>query len=167
MSDRPNKSPSPFNSSVETGLRAIVLLSAAYPAKCDLRRLVVYDYLLVHSDDAPGGPISLHPRTPHRSGELLVRRKLIQEGLLLMMSRELAVVDYSDNGISFSATELTSGFLAFLSSDYARDLQELAKWVVKAFAGYTEESLTRFALSHLSEWGGEFLNESSIRLPKG
>jgi hypothetical protein len=167
MPDRLNKAPGPFNSPVETGLRAIVLLSAAYPAKCDLRRLVVYDYLLVHSDDAPGGPISLHPRTPHRSGELLVRRKLIQEGLLLMMSRELAAVDYSGNGIAFCATELTSGFLAYLSSDYARDLQERAKWVVGTFAKFTEESLTQFALSHLNEWGGEFLNESSVRLPKG
>ncbi len=141
MADRPKKPPNPFNSPVETGLRAIVLLSAAYPAKCDLRRLVVYDYLLVHSDDA-GGPESLHPRTPHRSGELLVRRKMIQEGLRMMMSRELVAVEYSDSGILFSATELTRGFIDYLQSDYARDLQERAKWVVETFANYTEESLT-------------------------
>jgi hypothetical protein len=133
MADRPNKAPSPFNSPVETGLRAIVLLAAAYPDKCDLRRLVVYDYLMVHSDDAPGGPNSLHPRTPHRSGELLVRRKLIQEGLVLMMSRELAAVEYSNSGISFRATELTRGFLDYLQSDYARDLQDRANWVVATF----------------------------------
>ncbi|WP_165253624.1 ABC-three component system middle component 2 [Paludisphaera soli] len=167
MAERPDRPPNPFNSPVETGLRAIVLLAADYPAKCDLRRLVVYDYLLVHSDDAPGGPLSLHPRTPHRSGELLVRRKLIQEGLMLMISRELATVEYSDRGVCFSATELTRGFLEYLSSDYARDLQERARWVVATFAEYTDELLTQFALSHLQEWGGEFLNESSLRLPKG
>ena len=144
MADRPKKPPNPFNSPVETGLRAIVLLSAAYPAKCDLRRLVVYDYLLVHSDDA-GGPESLHPRTPHRSGELLVRRKMIQEGLRMMMSRELVAVEYSDSGILF-ATELTCGFIDYLQSDYARDLQERAKWVVETFANYTEETGSRASL---------------------
>lgn len=165
MVDPSTKFPVPFNSPVETGLRAIVLLSAAYPLSCDLRRLVVYDYLMVHSEDA-GGPSSLHPKTPHRSGELLVRRRLLQEGLLLMMSRELAAVEYSDEGIVFHATDLTRGFLEYLQSNYARDLQQRAKWVVDTFSGYTEEALTSFALDHLSDWGGEFLNESTVRLPR-
>lgn len=166
MGKEPRNPVNPFNSAVESGLRALVLLTASSPRDCDLRRLVVYDYLLVHSDDVTGGPSSLHPRTPHRSGELLVRRKMLQEGLLLMISRELVATDYSDEGITFRATELTPGFLGYLRSDYARDLQNRARWVVGTFGSYTDESLTDYAMSHLSEWGGEFVNESLVRHPE-
>ena len=77
---------SAFNSPLETGVRTLALLVAAYPRSRDLHRLVQYDYLTVHSADAAGPP-SLHPPLPLRSGELLVRRGIIERGLLLMMSR--------------------------------------------------------------------------------
>ena len=43
---------SPFNSSVEVGLRALAVLTAYHPAAHGLQRLTVLDYLVVHSDDA-------------------------------------------------------------------------------------------------------------------
>ena len=63
----------PFNSPLETGVRALTVLAESAPAALDLQRLVYFDYLVVHSADA-GGPRSLHPNTPLRNGELLVRR---------------------------------------------------------------------------------------------
>ena len=167
MSKQPVRQPVPFNSPVETGLRMLVLLDAAAPAACDLGRLVVYDYLLVHSDDAPDGPKSLHPRTPHRSGELLVRRQMILDGLLLLVTRELATMTYDENGISYKSTELTSPFLNYLESDYALELRERSKWVADTFGGNTNETLLAFAMNHLNDWGGEFLNESLYYRPEG
>lgn len=163
MAKRKDRNPSPFNSPVETGLRMLVLLEAADPAICDLGRLVVYDYLLVHSDDVPDGPKSLHPRTPHRSGEMLVRRQMIMNGLLLMVSRELATVTYGEQGIGYKSTELTGPFLDHLKSGYARELRQRARWVADTFGGYTNETLVEFAMSHLSDWGGELVNESLLR----
>lgn len=78
----------PFNTPLETGIRSLAILVAAHPVVCDLERLVEMDYLVVHSGDA-GGPDSLHAPLPMRAGELLVRRGLIEKGLLLMMSRGL------------------------------------------------------------------------------
>lgn len=75
----------PFNSAVECGLRSLVILEQAFPRDYDLQRLVFYDYLLVHSGDA-NGPESIHPATPHRSGEVLVKRQILEQGLLLMIS---------------------------------------------------------------------------------
>lgn len=49
------KRASPFNSPLETGVRALSILEAAHPEACDLHRLVELDYLVVHSGDA-GGP---------------------------------------------------------------------------------------------------------------
>ena len=67
-----------FNTPIESGLRMLILLADAAPTGCDLQRLAIYDYLLVHSDDVTGGPPSLHPPSPFRSGELLVRGELLQ-----------------------------------------------------------------------------------------
>ena len=63
-----------FNSPLECGLRAVVLLVECSPQELDIQRLVNYDYLLVHSGDI-NGPPSLHPDSPLRSGELLVKRR--------------------------------------------------------------------------------------------
>ena len=38
--------PSPFNSPMETGVRSLAILHAAYPAAFDLQRLVEMDYLV-------------------------------------------------------------------------------------------------------------------------
>jgi|SRR5258708_6684097 hypothetical protein len=62
-----------FNGSLETGMRAIVVLDAAYPRSFDLAWLTWCDHLVVHTADI-GGPPSLHPDIPQRTGELLVRR---------------------------------------------------------------------------------------------
>ena len=102
---------SPFNSPIECGLRALVLLAASGPAPCDLQRLTFFDYLLVHSGDVPGGPPSIHPPTPLRSGEALVRRQWIEKGLRLMLSRELIQPMFSETGIAYVATSLCRPFL--------------------------------------------------------
>ena len=75
-----------FNSPIETGVRALILLAESYPDQLDLQRLLEFDYILVHTTDVDGPP-SIHPALPLRSGELLVRRHLIERGLMLMMSR--------------------------------------------------------------------------------
>ena len=78
----------PFNGPLETGVRSLAILTAAFPMAMDLQRLVEMDYLVVHSEDARG-PSSLHAPLPLRAGELLVRRGLIESGLKLMVRRGL------------------------------------------------------------------------------
>lgn len=154
--------PRPFNTSLETGLRALYVLSAAHPGKFDLQRLIYYDYLLVHSAD-PEGPPSLHPAVPHRSGEMLVRRQLLTLGLDLMFSKELVVKTFNPSGIVFSASELTDPFLAHLNSPYARRLKQLAEWVHATFKTYADAELSKFMNQHLGRWGAEFNRESVLR----
>src|SRR4051812_31109836 len=118
----------PFNSPLECGLRTLTLLAAAQPSAYDLQRLIFYDYLLVHSGDVPGGPDSIHPATPLRSGEALVRRRWIERGLLLMLSRELVVRTFSDSGIQYAASPLTESFLRYMEEAYTKKLRERATW---------------------------------------
>src|SRR4051794_31120319 len=107
-----------FNSPVESGLRSLILLSEAFPEFYDLQRIIFLDYLLVHSGDAPGGPESIHPGTPNRSGEVLVRRGLIERGLDFLVSRGLVERRYDANGISFGASEYAAPLLDCLRAPY-------------------------------------------------
>lgn len=152
----------PFNSPLECGLRTLVLLDAAHPASCDLQRLVFYDYLLVHSGDVPGGPDSIHPPTPLRSGEALVRRHWIERGLLLMLSRELVTRAFSPQGIIYQASPLTASFLGYMEEPYTKQLRERAQWVIGRFGAYSDHTLIDFFKENLDRWGGEFIREDLL-----
>jgi hypothetical protein len=152
-----------FNSPLECGLRSAVLLAQAFPQKLDIQRLVHYDYLLVHSGDVIGGPPSIHPATPHRSGELLVRRPLIEAGVKLMMSKSVIECEFSTNGISYFAGEWSLFFLDSLKTEYVESIKQRAKWVVKHFAAYKDDDLTVFIRNNWSNWGAEFEFESLVR----
>ena len=56
-----------FNSPIETGVRALILLAESYPDQLDLQRILEFDYIMVHTGDVDGPP-SIHPALPLRSG---------------------------------------------------------------------------------------------------
>lgn len=152
----------PFNSSVECGLRSLIILEHAFPLEYDLQRLVFYDYLLVHSKDA-GGPESIHPATPHRSGEVLVKRKMLEQGLFLMISRNLIRREYDKTGIVFVATDEATPFIDSLSSKYVGMLKQSAEWVIGTFNEYSDKDLEEFFYKNLDRWGGEFEKEALLK----
>jgi len=160
--ETPIKFVSPFNGPVEIGLRALCVLTAAFPATYALQRLVVFDYFLVHSDDIEGGPQGLHPQTPHRGGEILVRRGVIQEGLTLYESRGLLERVYEDGGIFFTATDKSADFLDTLSTEYLTGLRERADWVVDSFGALEDADLDAMVRDRIGTWGAEFSMESVL-----
>lgn len=165
MTDR---QPTPFNSPLETGVRALAILAASFPRAHDLHRLVQYDYLTVHSADADGPP-SLHAALPLRSGELLVRRGLVERGLQLMTSRELIRREANQEGILYGAEERAGPFLDSLRSQYMLDLRERAAWVVRRFDEFSAEGLDALTKRLFQAWTTEFqpvqLNLSADPLP--
>lgn len=52
-----------LNSPLELGIRAVVLLTAAYPRAITTDKLTVMDHFLLHSNDFDGPPAS-PPRFP-------------------------------------------------------------------------------------------------------
>lgn len=147
--------PSPFNSPLETGIRSLAILVAEHPDSCDLERLVEMDYLVVHSGDA-GGPESLHAPLPMRAGELLVRRGLIEKGLLLMMSRNLVQRIPADDGFNFLAGEGASPFLASLTADYSEKLKERARWAVNRFTDIPTAEIRQITHHLFENWSSQF-----------
>jgi len=152
----------PFNGPTEIGLRALAVLTAAFPSGYSLQRLVIFDYLLVHSDDIPGGPAGLHPKTPHRGGELLVRRDELQQGLALYQSRGLVVARYKEEGVFYSATDSSAAFLDVLNAKYVHKLRDRAAWLFESFDSSSDDELQQIANQHAGEWGAEFTLESVL-----
>lgn len=160
--ETPSQFVSPFNGPIEIGLRALCVLTTAFPTAYSLQRLVVFDYFLVHSDDIEGGPAGLHPQTPHRGGEILVRRGVLQDGLTLYESRGLIERVYKDGGIFFAATDRSADFLDTLSTEYLKALRERSDWVVDSFGLLADGELDAMVRERIGTWGAEFSTESVL-----
>jgi hypothetical protein len=148
-----------YDSPVECALRLLYLLCESAPDGCDLQRLVIYDYMLVHSSDV-GGPPSLHPASPFRSGELLVRRGTLSAGLRLLQRKGLVEQTFGLDGIRFRRKESAVAFLRYLESAYARNCAEIARWIGSTFSDQSAEQLQTFADQNLGRWGAEFSYEA-------
>jgi hypothetical protein len=133
----------------------VVVLEAAYPRALDLRRLTWFDHLVVHTADA-GGPASLHPSLPERTGELLVRRRLVEESVTLMRRLHLVDAVADGSGLAFRAAEEAPAFVGLMRTTYALALKERAAWLVSEFADLSTEELASRIESKLNRWAIEF-----------
>ena len=151
--------PELFNSPLETGVRAVVVLDAVFPRALDLGYLTWCDHLVVHTADI-GGPESLHPDIPQRTGELLVRRRLVETGVSLM--RRLHMIDavIGETGIRFRASEESSAFVEALRSKYSRELQVRAAWLATYLATRSNEELSALITDRIGRWAVEFQGEA-------
>ncbi|HEX3998803.1 MAG TPA: ABC-three component system middle component 2 [Pirellulales bacterium] len=147
-----------LNSPLEVALRTLIILSKLQNG-ADLQRLAIYDYVLLHSGDIENGPASLHPATPIRTSELLVRRGMIDRGLTLLESRGLVQRSYREDGIAFIASQLASPFLLYFESEYAKQCGEVAGWISATFDAMSAEDLQEFIQSRVGKWGVEFTDE--------
>ncbi len=153
---------SPFNSPLEVGLRSATILLHMYPNSVDLQTLVELDYLVLHSADA-GGPESLHTPLPYRSGELLVRRGVIESGLMLFIGRGLIERVISSTGFEFLASDSTFPFINSLNSKYIKKLQERADWATSQFNNSEKIDFKKLTKIAASNWSSQFQTMENIK----
>lgn len=152
---------SAFNTPLEAGIRAMSVLLPAFPEKYDIQKLVTFDHLIIHTGDV-GGPESLHPNLPLRSTEILVRRSLVEKGLLLMVSRGLVERIIEPSGIYYRAGEMTEPIFMNFDAPYLKALRNRGAWVVQMF-GELNESLLRETMSrYFAQWLQEFQTTQHI-----
>ena len=152
-----------FNSQLETGIRALVVLNAAHPMMFDLSQMTWFDHLVVHTADI-GGPESLHPDLPHRSGELLVRRTIIEQGLTLMRRLHLVDIVTDDDGILYQASDEAYSFVELMRSPYARNLKDRAEWLAKNICTMGTASIKELVSEKIGRWDLEFHSDKySVR----
>jgi hypothetical protein len=149
-----------FNSPMETGVRATIVLDAVYPRAFDLARVTWLDHLVVHTADI-GGPPSLHPDIPQRTGELLVRRRLVEEGLNMMRRLHLIHSQVADSGIVYQASEEATAFADSLRTRYGRELRSRAAWLASFVQERTDEEIEILINERIGRWAVEFHGEGS------
>lgn len=167
-----NQAPSLFNSPLETGLRALIVLEAMYPRPCDLMEMTWFDHLVVHTSDFEGEGVcsSLHPDLPNRAGEMLVRRSLVETSLNLMQRFHLVDVKHTDDGVHFLASDAAPSFLGMLQASYTASLRERANWLASRLRAKTSAEIQSLVTDRIGRWTAEFqtgqdgvlLRESSV-----
>jgi hypothetical protein len=145
-----------FNSAIETGVRALCILVIDLSNKFDIQQLLALDHIVVHSGDIKNAPPSLHPNILQRSGELLVRRPLVENGLSLMESKRLVEKVIISEGFYYRATELASVFIESLTNEYIKELNKRAEWAVKMYTDYGEKLFSEIFNSAFDRWREEF-----------
>lgn len=124
-----------FNSQIETGLRSLCILTSAPDIEFDLQMLVAFDYLVVHAGDFDKQQRSIHPSVMAKTGELLVRRRLIEQGLLLLEHKDLIKKLALEKGFFFQATDFSQIFMNSLTNSYIKHQLINARWAVNKFSG--------------------------------
>jgi hypothetical protein len=153
----------PFNSTLETGIRALVVLEAFYPRRCDLMELTWLDHVVVHTGDFDGNdvPESLHPDLPNRAGELLVRRQLVERSLRMMQHMHLVNVFDTESGVFFGASEEAPSYLSLLQAPYSLALKHRAKWVADRFSGMDTDQIKLLIERRIGRWTAEFRTDDA------
>jgi hypothetical protein len=137
-----------FNTPIETGMRALCLLRSAFPNDVSIDRLAVLDHVVVHTGDF-GGPESLHPPSPLRVAEPLVRRELVRRGLQLLKARGLVAEVICENGLLWRAADAADPFVECFGTEYNTRLRDCAQWTWSRFGSFSESDLAKFFGDHV------------------
>ncbi|MBT1597274.1 ABC-three component system middle component 2 [Curtobacterium flaccumfaciens] len=144
-----------LNSPLEVGVRVVALLTALYPGRADIARIVLLDHVILHSGDF-AGQSSLHPETPGRVGELGVKRELIRDGIILMGARGLIARDMTTAGIYYSAAEDANPFLESIDAEYLVELRARCVWAASTFGVLGDDEIRMRLSAVFGSWSEEF-----------
>lgn len=148
----------PLNSPLEVGLRAVIVLTEAFPEKLNMDSLLLMDYVMLHSGDF-GGPVSLQPQLSTRGGELGAKREILNHGVQLMMRAGMVEAFASSDGITYRASEESSPFLQLIQSKMLGQLSEVARWVVREFSSLSDDAILDQTSQIERQWSGGGPNE--------
>lgn len=152
MTDRPALT---FNGPLEAGVRAVAVLGSAYPASFDIQRLTALDYLLVRTS-VLDGPDDLHPSAPIQTPATEVRRKVVQDAVHMMMTRDLIERHVDEDGITYRAGEAAAVFLNSLTTPYISALKDRARWLTERLSGFDNDAFDDMMRNFFDQWMVEF-----------
>ncbi len=152
--------PALFNTPLEAGLRAVIILEAFEPSPFDIATISLLDYYLVHTADA-GGPESIHPNISARGGEYYVRRHLVEQGIALMMRASLIEQIPTSSGILFQSHETAAALLDLVGTDYNKKLIAAAQWLARQSRAEGHEQFLRNLKVKIDRWSQEMIGASA------
>lgn len=144
-----------FNSPLEAGIRAVVVLEKLRPEAADLAEMVLLDHVVVRTADL-GGPPSLHPDLSDRKGELLVRRRLVEKSLDLMRRCHLVDQEITDEGVLYRASDEAAGYIELLETHYSERLKDCADWIALQVRAAGKNQFKNLVRAQIGGWTDAF-----------
>lgn len=144
-----------YNSPLETGIRAVIVLEHLRPVSADLPEMVLFNHVVVHTGDH-GGPTSLHTDLPDRKGELLVRRRLVEESLRLMQRCHLVVEEHDPEGIFYRAADEAAAYVDLLETPYSEHLKRCSAWIGEEVRLHSKAGFKARLRERIGDWAEAF-----------
>jgi hypothetical protein len=151
-----------YNTPFEVGVRVLLLLKE-FKSSLDIQQIMILDYFLLHLGDLDNNFESLHPANPYHITELFSKRKLIQEAVLLLVRKGLAVCDYDSKGIRYKNANIGESFLNYFESEYFILLKNNAMVLTNRFNENKIDKLDSYLKSSLENRKDEFEFEALFR----
>lgn len=145
-----------FNTPIEVGFRALVILREFSGKSLDIEQIMFLDYLSQNTNDI-GGPKSLSAPIPNRGVQVYARKELLHKGIVILLSKELISFESNETGFSYSINEAGKKMLELFNTKYYHDLTERSAWVIEKFGDMNLMEMRTFMNDNISNWRGEFI----------
>ena len=125
-----------FNSSFETGLRVLLLLSSIRPQAATIDRITAYDFTTIYGRD-----FGVSKNNLHGDSELASKRTNCNEGIKEFVLDGLISIKRTEEGFTYYLNQSGKKYVESLSSDYAAQYLEISQKVHQKFSSVSDEEI--------------------------
>ena len=130
-----------FNSSFETGLRVLLLLSSIQPQAATIDRITAYDFITIYGRDFGVSKTNLHGDSNFNFSELASKRINCNEGIKEFVLDGLISIKRTEEGFTYYLNQSGKKYVESLSSDYAAQYLEISQKVHQKFSSFSDEEI--------------------------
>jgi hypothetical protein len=130
-----------FNSSFETGLRVLLLLSSIRPQAATIDRITAYDFTTIYGRDFGVSKNNLHGDSNFNFSELASKRTNCNEGIKEFVLDGLISIKRTEEGFTYYLNQSGKKYVESLSSDYAAQYLEISQKVHQKFSSVSDEEI--------------------------
>lgn len=150
-----------LNGTLDVALRILAIMSTCkYNMSED--RIAIYSYFTIHLSDLQSSETSVHPDIPFRYSGYIKSKEVIPAALNFLISRGLVNCDYSNQKITYTATEMGCALYEQIDGDYKNILIKNINKVHSYLRSMSDLSLDNIITQKLHTWGSEFQHESIL-----
>lgn len=151
-----------LNGTFEVAMRLLTILSTC-SKPMTVERLSAYSYFALYLSDLDKDEESLHPAIPYRNASYINSRDVILQALELLLSKGVAVCDFTNRSIKFSATNLGTMLNAQIEGSYKNNLVNNILKADKLLGHQSDKQLNSLIYGNMAEWGSEYSYESLFK----
>lgn len=145
-----------LDGAVEVSLRALCILHEnRIPMTKD--RIAAYDYFSLYSKDMNSSLDNLMSEIQMHSTSYVGEIQTITKAISILSSRDLITFEISNGAVYYEISEIGDSLVGslFEKNDYARKLFKHIKVVKEFFNDFSEEQMSEFVKTHISNWSEE------------